>query len=798
MKNSLLFASLILLVLNCQSPQPLSIFENALADAESIDGKPDYLASPFVTAGDRLYMVGHQDGSFPDLGWHVTGEMGGIWDHPIKLMDGFTASVTKAGNTYCITKASQFTNYPFANTHEFSIDELNLNVNRNQFVPDGQEAIYIEYELTNNSDKAQSLEFTFNGMTDLRPVWLGERTNMVDGQDKVAWNEAIQGIEAKDENNEWYTVFASSIKPNSHTLSAASCDFERKGMGATASLTYQIEVPANGKVVLPFTIAGSYTSKTKAISNLKFTQENAASLLANKAKRYTEIENTAKLTIPNKKIEQAFRWTKYNTEWLIRDVEGLGRGITAGIPDYPWFFGADSEYALQGAAAIGMTKLAESTIALIDSVSNAVNNGSGKIMHEMSTNGAVFNPGNLNETPQYASLIWNIFKWTGDEAFLRAYYPTAKAGMEWLLKENDADGNLVADGYGMMEIHGLESEMIDVAAYTQKAFVDLAEMAELLGQPAEAKDYRMKATKLAAMINEDFWASEFNSFADFIGTAKDADHLIDGAIVRADTLDKPWAVEELKATQAQVRKFNPNKKQAFVLYHNWVVNTPMEMGIADSAKAIKALETGSKYVNPFGVFVTGIDRDESAGNDAGGFAKKMKIFSYTGAVMTLPTGVQTIAENNYGRPNQALAYLERMTNSFSYALPGSMYEVSPDFGMITQAWNIYSYAIPIVTQFFGIKPMAHLKEITISPQMPTAWKTGSIENVKVGENEVSVFYKRISDSDEEFTITQTDESYKILLDTKAKQWDVVEGDLASDAKDLLLLKGKRIVVKLKN
>ncbi|PIQ47649.1 MAG: glycogen debranching protein [Cytophagales bacterium CG12_big_fil_rev_8_21_14_0_65_40_12] len=797
MKNFLLFASLILLVLNCQSPQPLSIFGDALADAESINGKPEYLASPFVTAGDRLYMVGHQDGSFPDLGWHVTGEMGGIWDHPIKLMDGFTASVTQNGNTYCITEASQFTNYPFANTHEFGIDELNLGISRSQFVPDGQEAIYIEYELTNNSDQAQSFEFTFNGMTDLRPVWLGERTNMVDGQDKAAWNEAIQGIEAKDENNEWYTVFASSLKPSAHFLSAASCDFERKGLGTTASLTYKIEVPAKGQMVLPFTIAGSYTSKAKAIANLKFTQENAASLLASKVKRYGEIENIATLTIPNKKIEQAFRWTKYNTDWLIRDVEGLGRGITAGIPDYPWFFGADSEYALQGAAAIGMTDLAESTIALIDSVSNAVNNGSGKIMHEMSTNGAVFNPGNLNETPQYASLIWNVFKWTGDEAFLRAYYPTAKAGMEWLLKENDADGNLVADGYGMMEIHGLESEMIDVAAYTQKAFVDLAEMAELLGQPAEAKDYRMKATKLAAMINKDFWAAEFNSFADFIGTAKDADHLIDGAIIRADTLDKPWAVEELRATQAQVRKFNPNKKQAFVLYHNWVVNTPMEMGIADSAKAIKALETGSKYVNPFGVFVTGIDRDESAENDAGGFAKKMKIFSYTGAVMTLPTGVQAIAENNYGRPDQALAYLERMTNSFSYALPGSMYEVSPDFGMITQAWNIYSYAIPIVTQFFGIKPMAHLKEITIAPQMPTAWNTGSIENVKVGENEVSVFYKRISDSEEELTITQTDESYKILLATKAKQWNVIEGDLSSDLKNPLVLKGKRIVVKLK-
>ena len=48
----------------------------------------------FVTAGDRVYIVGFQDGSFPALGWHITGEMGGIWDHPVKLMDGFSASLT--------------------------------------------------------------------------------------------------------------------------------------------------------------------------------------------------------------------------------------------------------------------------------------------------------------------------------------------------------------------------------------------------------------------------------------------------------------------------------------------------------------------------------------------------------------------------------------------------------------------------------------------------------------------------------------------------------------------------------
>src|SRR5262245_7103572 len=49
---------------------------------------------PYVTAGDRAYLIGTQDGNFPDMGGHVPGEMGGLWLHPIKLIDGFRATVS--------------------------------------------------------------------------------------------------------------------------------------------------------------------------------------------------------------------------------------------------------------------------------------------------------------------------------------------------------------------------------------------------------------------------------------------------------------------------------------------------------------------------------------------------------------------------------------------------------------------------------------------------------------------------------------------------------------------------------
>lgn len=775
---------ILLFVLACAQKPEESIFHQITGTIESISGKQDYLNSPFLTPGDKAYMVGHQSGAFPDLGWHVAGEMGGIWAHPIKLMDGFTGNLRIDDDNHCLNQVESFNNYPFFNEHQFGIDENGLEIIRYNFVPDGERAVVIEYHVKNNSNEPISATFTFDGKIDLRPVWLGERTGMIDGPDEVIFNQSKGVVEGKDRDNEWHVIYGSSNQPNGQTLGAVACDFERKGQGKSAGLTYDLSIEAGGSSVLKFVIAGSSRSKQEAYNTFDRVMKNSADLVMEKAERYKQIESMAQLKTPSASLDQAFLWTKYNTDWLINDVEGLGRGITAGNPDYPWFFGADSEYALQGAIAVGMKDIVYSTIELIDSVSNAVNNGSGKIMHEMSTNGAVFNPGNLNETPQFATLIWEVFKWTGDKEFLRKYYPTVEAGLNWLLEENDEDDNLIADGYGMMEIHGLESEMIDVAAYTYKAFMDAAEMADVLEDPGQAKDYRMKATQLADIINEEFWVGEFNSFADFVGTATDARHLIEGAIIRADTLEKPWAVEELRTTQRKIRSLNPNKKQGFVVYHNWVVNTPMEVGVADPNKALKALNTASQYTNPFGVFVTGIDRDESAGTDEGGFAEKMEIFSYTGAVMTLPTGVLAIAENNYGRPDHALDYLERMTNSFSYALPGSIYEVSPDFGMHTQAWNIYSYAVPIIKQFFGIEPRAHLNQVTILPQLPSKWDDMEIKALHIGANVLSVKIERKSEL-LEITIEQEDPNFKVLLPNLIK---LIEGELENDG-----ISGSRII-----
>ena len=49
----------------------------------------DLQAKRYVAAGDRSYVIGAADGSFAPMGWHIRGEMGGVWVHPIKLLDGY-------------------------------------------------------------------------------------------------------------------------------------------------------------------------------------------------------------------------------------------------------------------------------------------------------------------------------------------------------------------------------------------------------------------------------------------------------------------------------------------------------------------------------------------------------------------------------------------------------------------------------------------------------------------------------------------------------------------------------------
>ncbi len=686
---------------------------------ESIPGKSEYLQSPYVTAGDRLYVVGQQSGQFIDHGWHVPGEMGGVWDHPIKLMDGFAIMVNAGTQVWKLQDAESFTNYPIGNRMTFNNESLGLAIERIQFVPDQVEGVVLELVIQNTGTQVMEATLQFDAVVDLMPVWISERLEIEDGEDEITWDDAGYFL-ARDSQNPWFAAWATDLPVESQSATEGQ-----------ASILSNLALQPGEKTTVHYFVAGSYRSQSQAIATLEDLRQNYLAHVQSKIERYAAMAEASQIDIPDPNLLAMYNWTQYNTDWLIRDVDTIGRGLSAGMADYPWWFGADNCYSLQGLLATGQHEEVYATIDLLAKLSIQANGMSGQIIHEASTNGVVFNPGNLNETPHFVYLLWKVYEWTGNRTFLEKHYDLAKAAMKWILSQ-DHDDNQYADGPGMMEIPGLHTEMIDVVVYTQQGAEALSKMAQVMGDEATASEYQQLAETLKERINTEWWSESSESYADFRADKAKTLELIDAAIIRSDTINKPWAVEELETTKKAVQR-QTGEVQSQVVYHNWVVNTPMEMGIAEASKAQKALEKARQYRSKYGSYVTGLDRDESKGEST-----KWEVFSYVGAVMTLPTGVQAIAENNYGNPDEAYTYLQQLTNSFSYALPGSTYEVSPDYGMMAQAWNIYAVAYPIVNQFFGFRPDAGSEVLYLEPNMPSGWDNVSITNVKVGENLISL------------------------------------------------------------
>ena len=77
MRRALLLAAAIALL-----AAPAARAANELSTSDRLPDRRE------VAAGTRAYAIGFEDGHFYANGWHIQGEMGGVWAPPQKLLDG--------------------------------------------------------------------------------------------------------------------------------------------------------------------------------------------------------------------------------------------------------------------------------------------------------------------------------------------------------------------------------------------------------------------------------------------------------------------------------------------------------------------------------------------------------------------------------------------------------------------------------------------------------------------------------------------------------------------------------------
>ena len=114
-----------------------------------------------VAAGTRAYAIGFQDGRFYANGWHTTGEMGGVWTPPLKLLDGlwFGLDDQWVGPATKFSSGWGYTRFDLPQT-------AGLDVERTDFVPDGRRGALFGLKIT-NPGAARTAKLTVDAHSEL-------------------------------------------------------------------------------------------------------------------------------------------------------------------------------------------------------------------------------------------------------------------------------------------------------------------------------------------------------------------------------------------------------------------------------------------------------------------------------------------------------------------------------------------------------------------------------------------------------------------------------------------------------
>src|SRR6202048_4567421 len=481
----------------------------------------------YVTAGDRAYEVGTLDGAFPQIGSHVKGHMNGAWAPPSKLLDSYRFLID--GQPF--PSVNKFTSG--AGYVEFEYPETNgLQITRTVFAPDGIPAVLVGLSLRNASNQTQSFRLLLEATSELIAAYPWSKTTPTSDQvhqpDRVSFEPICCGLLFSAPDKPFYALvsglpLASNGRDSANFVLALLPGSAPQPKQAVGQLIWQVTVTAGNELKLWFTVAGSHTGRTDAYLAGATALHQPDRLLRCKVAGRVALLARSQTDIPKATLQGRVQWAKLNladmrrviTDAQIRDTQdgtllgeiypplletdALLSGFGAGYPDYPWYFGTDGAYTVFPLVVAGQFQAARDHLQLLREVSRTVNGSTGKVLHEIVTDGSVYygtkkQPGDTNETAEFATAVATLWRWTGDNQVRDDNYQFIIDGLRYLTGDLDVNKDGWPEGDGVVEESGMGAEKLDVAVYTIRALNDLAEMAATKDDDATGKWAMEKAS----------------------------------------------------------------------------------------------------------------------------------------------------------------------------------------------------------------------------------------------------------------------------------------------------------------
>jgi glycogen debranching enzyme len=692
--------------------------------------------------------------------------MGGVWAHPIKLLDGYWFAL----DDQWIPQASSFTTGAGYVQMQFPTS-AGLEVTRTEFAPNNSPVALVGLTLRNPGSTNRSVKLTMDARSEIMAAypwgWTTPNAKEFNGPDEGSYNRTTGTLTFKEADKPWYAAVRASVAPDQGVVNSASwgpvteeerAGYLENGNGTGGSLRWNLSVGGGQERTLWVAVAGSHTSQSEATSALSSALNDPDSLLSQKVNSRQALLNKTQVDLPDEEqqLQDAFDWGKLNMADLTRTVKDMkvrdvdeGRaypspaatissatGIGAGFPDYPWYFGTDGAYTAYPLLVSGQSDTIKAHLRTIRDVSRIVNGSTGKVVHEVVTDGSVYwgandDPGNTNETAQFATAVEQTWRWTGDNGFRDQMYPFIVDGMRYITSASgcppqnpsaegtcDDDNDGWPEGYGMVERSGMGEEKLDNTAYTWQALRALEAMAKSKGDSQTATWAEKEADAMEANFDAAWWMSSEDLYADSLCNTA------------TENPDPTWTIYCTAGDNQQLQQ------------KHWINATPMEVLLDPEERANAALDTleSEDFTGSCGLFHTG-----SGGGPTGAGEQKC---------WTLPTSVMAVGEANYGRldNNQALFYMRSIAEQLDLEMPGALPEISPspdlptgydpfvhfrERAMFMQAWSSYGIQWPVIHHFLGIRPNVPAGSLSVVPDVPDDWPGLSVQDLQVGSGTVA-------------------------------------------------------------
>lgn len=163
----------------------------------------DKLDTPAVTAGDAAVLIGAKSGRFPDMGYTIPGEMGGLWAGERKVCDGFFFAIDDVP----LETADCCEIHPVSTSFHYRMQAQELHVVSRRMIPDGVSGCVIDLTIENLRNAPRMAEVSFTVRTEVLTVAAAKGEEGLElGRDVAEYDEKTQAFYARDSRNPWHAA----------------------------------------------------------------------------------------------------------------------------------------------------------------------------------------------------------------------------------------------------------------------------------------------------------------------------------------------------------------------------------------------------------------------------------------------------------------------------------------------------------------------------------------------------------------------------------------------------------------